>query len=488
MLPDYLYTPFYHHVMLLVVIASALIYWCGPGYPSELRHFNLVATVLVGVGVILFIGLRPVSWVFIDMGGYAWSYERVQQGGTSTSGDPLFNGLMRLCGPFLSTKGWFVVCAFIYVAPLALAAWRVHGAWLFPVFLAFLTAFSFWAYGVNGVRNGMACSVLIMAFAFYDKPVVMLPLMAAACGIHASVLLPAVAFLIVRYVSRTEIWLIFWVACVLISLAAGNVGEMLLSRYNPFAWDSRAEEYIVGSEGGFRPDFIAYSIISVLATLLLAAPTRARLRRIAARVIPEPTLNWTRNRKIVGANRVEMGMLARQDHGVVGRAFNTGVAPAGSAGISPVVYFSGETPPEPAAGTVAVHRFSGRSVRASLAEGRKTSRGQEHSTPRAGLRQNGWNSLPWVQFLSSDPFYARLVNTYLLANAVWILVIHATCSNRFAYLSWFMMPWVLIYPFVPGRSNCRPRTGLIATVLFAHFLVTYLMVVVVYPLRGGGYM
>jgi len=86
--------------------------------------------------------------------------------------------------------------------------------------------------------------------------------------------------------------------------------------------------------------------------------------------------------------------------------------------------------------------------------------------------------------LRADPFYARLVNTYLFANAVWILVINATCSNRFAYLSWFMMPWVLLYPFVPGASNGRPRTGLIAPVLTAHYMFTYAMMVIIYPMRG----
>jgi hypothetical protein len=106
------------------------------------------------------------------------------------------------------------------------------------------------------------------------------------------------------------------------------------------------------------------------------------------------------------------------------------------------------------------------------------------SVPRAALNQNAWNRLPWVRMLRFDPFYARLVNTYLVANAVWILVIHATCSNRFAYLSWCMMPWVLVYPFVPGRSNDRPRTGILAAILFAHYMFTYFMIFVVYPLRG----
>ncbi|MGL5894200.1 MAG: EpsG family protein, partial [Bacteroidales bacterium] len=32
-------------------------------------------------------------------------------------------------------------------------------------------------------------------------------------------------------------------------------------------------------------------------------------------------------------------------------------------------------------------------------------------------------------------------------NGFWILVIRASFSNRFAQISWFIMPLVLIYPF-----------------------------------------
>ena len=93
------------------------------------------------------------------------------------------------------------------------------------------------------------------------------------------------------------------------------------------------------------------------------------------------------------------------------------------------------------------------------------------------------NRLPWVRFLRADPFYASLVNAYLLTNALWVLVIHASFSNRFAYLSWFMMPWVLLYPFVPGKLNTRPRTELIAAVLGAQYLFTYFMWGVVYRMH-----
>lgn len=442
--------------MLLVVFGCALLYWAYQDQAGSLARFNQIAMVVIGVGVILFVGFRPVSGVFVDMPGYAWSYEHVQKGEASSSNDPLFNGLMRLCGPFLSTTGWFVVCAFIYVAPLALAAWRVHGVWAFPVFLAFLTAFSFWGYGTNGIRNGMAMSVLILAFAFHDKPGLMFPLIATALGLHVSALLPAFAFFVVRYIKRTEFWLAFWGLCVAATLVAGNVGEMLLSHYNPFAFDDRVGNYILGPEGsGFRVDFVAYSIIPVLVTLLLAAPVRARSRRSGTEMVSSPALKWTWKRSA----KIIKGMGRGRQASLQGASPEGGLASVGFAHVGPA-------------------------PRSVLEREWKAPRARAVSARQDKTMQGGWGRLPWVQFLASDPFYARLVNTYLLANGIWVLLIHSIQSNRFSYLSWFMMPWILLYPFVPGRSNSRPRTGLITATLCAQYLFTYVMGVVIYPLRG----
>lgn len=45
-----------------------------------------------------------------------------------------------------------------------------------------------------------------------------------------------------------------------------------------------------------------------------------------------------------------------------------------------------------------------------------------------------------------DRFYSQLLNTYILANAVWIVFIYAAFSNRFAMLSWCIYPYVVLYP------------------------------------------
>ena len=44
--------------------------------------------------------------------------------------------------------------------------------------------------------------------------------------------------------------------------------------------------------------------------------------------------------------------------------------------------------------------------------------------------------------------YIMFLSIYIICNSFWILVIKASFSNRFAYLSWFLFPIVLVYPLV----------------------------------------
>lgn len=48
----------------------------------------------------------------------------------------------------------------------------------------------------------------------------------------------------------------------------------------------------------------------------------------------------------------------------------------------------------------------------------------------------------------NDKYYFGLYCTYIIANSFWILVIRANFSDRFAYLSWALMPILIIYPLL----------------------------------------
>lgn len=47
-----------------------------------------------------------------------------------------------------------------------------------------------------------------------------------------------------------------------------------------------------------------------------------------------------------------------------------------------------------------------------------------------------------------DEWYKTLSIAYCLCNSVWILLIRASFSDRFAYLSWFMYPVLIAYPLI----------------------------------------
>ena len=49
--------------------------------------------------------------------------------------------------------------------------------------------------------------------------------------------------------------------------------------------------------------------------------------------------------------------------------------------------------------------------------------------------------------------YEILLNLYLLTNSIWMLCMYAEFTNRIAYLSWFLHPWVMIYPFLNEKVN-----------------------------------
>lgn len=64
-----------------------------------------------------------------------------------------------------------------------------------------------------------------------------------------------------------------------------------------------------------------------------------------------------------------------------------------------------------------------------------------------------------------DRIYSLIYNAFLLTNIFWILVIRANYSDRFAYLSWFLIPFVLIYPLLKQKLNLKENIWLGSIIL-----------------------
>lgn len=89
----------------------------------------------------------------------------------------------------------------------------------------------------------------------------------------------------------------------------------------------------------------------------------------------------------------------------------------------------------------------------------------------------GW----WItmELKIEDLFYNKLLCLYTLVNAVWLLCMYASYTNRIAYLSWFMYPIVLIYPLFLEQLG-EYRTDLIKKVVSLHLAFTIFMEVIYY--------
>ena len=70
--------------------------------------------------------------------------------------------------------------------------------------------------------------------------------------------------------------------------------------------------------------------------------------------------------------------------------------------------------------------------------------------------------------------YLMLLNTYILCNAFWIMLIRASFTNRFAYLSWFIYPILLVYP-VLELPIWRRQGNKLNWIMLANVGFTYLM-------------
>lgn len=308
--------------------------------------------------VILHMGLRPINWRFGDMVVYNQSYENYLYGMPFIpSSDIVFEYFMFNCAQIMTASSFFLLCTLLYVVPLWAACRKWFAAYNYYAFLALVASFSFWAFGTNGIRNGIATSIFLYALS-RDKIVFKVIGVIIALGFHKSVAIPTAALVLTYFYVNPKKYFYGWLACIPLSLVSGGFWEGLFAG---FMADDRVS-YLTGtneqgefSSTGFRWDFVLYSASAVYAA-----------------------------------------------------------------------YFF-----------IFKKKFQ-------------------------------------------DPIYNRLVCVYLAANAFWILVIRANFSNRFAYLSWFMMGIIIVYPFLT-KIQIKNQHKVLAVVLLAYFAFTYLMNVILMP-------
>ncbi len=352
---DQYYSVYIHFTLFLVIANLVHAYTVKIDDLKNIRFLRTTGLVLL-ILLIMYLGLRPISGrYFGDMGTYSIYFKNYASGANvTTNKDYLFHYYIKFMSNFTNVHGFFLVTEFLYIFPMFLISKKNFKEYWFYGFFMFVVSFSFFTYGVNGIRNGVATSMFLLALCYPKNKKLMILFLFLAGMFHKTMLLPILAYIIASIYSKPKFYLKGWLFSIPISLFAGSI---MIALFTSLGFgDDRLAGYLTNevdsekfSSTGFRWDFLFYSSFAVFA---------------------------------------------------------------------------------------------------------------------------GWYFIFKKKF--NDSLYNKIYITYLICNAFWVMVIKANFSNRFAYLSWFLMAIVIIFPLLKQRFF-KHQEIVIGKISTAYFMFTYLM-------------
>lgn len=262
----------YHYIYLIIISILSIVIipkslaLDGTVKQENLSERNCFALVLF---IILFIGFRPDSGVFVDMWAYS-RFFRLFNGWAEYSLETdniIFDNLMLWwASKNLGSRGFFLLIAAIYFTCAYLGIRRLFPNHKYIAFLVFLAAFSTFSYGTNGIKAGAAASIFIMALGYRDKVIPCILLLAISYGFHHAMQVPIVAFLIVSVVKNPKYFFAFWILCFILACFHVTYFQELFGTWT----DDQGAGYLLIDEEKtvahirFRPDFVLYSAMPVV--------------------------------------------------------------------------------------------------------------------------------------------------------------------------------------------------------------------------------
>ena len=274
----YIVPQIYYWAVFLVCLFLFFNYSGSDNCDKLLQQNSMVPALLLTLLLMVYMGLRPVSFAFGDTINYAAGYRSAMGMAVFSldlSKEWLWSAIMLFCKQSgLTVNAWFLLIEIGYLgfAFIGLRILLKENCWIAMLF--FLSAFSTFTFGVNGIRNGLACSMVILAFAIaanqnFSKLALAGGVLLLAFGIHRSISLPIAAFLAASYVIKSpKIAIYFWMVSIGVSLVAGGA---VTNFFMGLGFDDRMTQYGTGmgefgdqfSNTGFRWDFLAYSAMPV---------------------------------------------------------------------------------------------------------------------------------------------------------------------------------------------------------------------------------
>ena len=279
------FAPYYFSIYMYVVMLLTLMKFSEMqtmrGYGILYHRDDYKPMIFFSLFFILLFGSRPISNKFGDTVMYNASYEIMQAYGTSggdlpgeMNSDWLFYWGMYYCSQVVDIYYFLVIVMYFYIVMMFNGCRKLdirHGA---TMMLFCIGAFSFYGYAVNGIRNGVACSFVIMALAGICKGERFWPIIFSfiAVSCHKSTALPLACMFFTYFVRNPKYMYIVWISSIVISLI---LGETIANVLSLVTFDERMaelgktgedvlDEWGVVMENHFRWDFLLYSAMPIL--------------------------------------------------------------------------------------------------------------------------------------------------------------------------------------------------------------------------------
>lgn len=267
-------------ILLFVLMVSYTL----KSTPTRIDRFSesqkdIIELYALGITYILLFGLRDYnSHMAGDSWLYAYCYDNLNLD-TLNSHEWFWKFIIMACRFLgLTTSEWFTLIAALYILPIMWGCKKICPDNPYILFLSFISCFIFTSNGINGIRNGVACSIAFCAVTYAMTVHVKLDwikcaiLCILAYGVHQAtimIIVPLIAS--IWFVKSVRVAIIIWIATIMLSIILGNSFASLVAG---FSEDDRAASYLFSasnlnamakfSSSGFRIDFLLYSAIPII--------------------------------------------------------------------------------------------------------------------------------------------------------------------------------------------------------------------------------
>lgn len=264
MIPAFLYK--YIYLLLVTILTLAIV-----KYRKSLAQCeNMLGSLLLCLFLVLFIGLRPHSGqYFVDTANYANWWGMVGWYGFDwNTQNKIFDNIYNYMGSlFPNATPFFILIAAVYFICILIASRKMFPSNTLIAFLVCLAAFSTFSYGTNGIKAGAAGSLFLVALAYRDKIWISILFLFLSWGVHHSMQLPVVAY-VLTLIFKNKNWYFYgWIFCLLMAIGHVSFFQNFFAEMtdekggNYLNWDTNDDW---GGKGGFRIDFVIYSAMPVI--------------------------------------------------------------------------------------------------------------------------------------------------------------------------------------------------------------------------------